>query len=108
MINNETYKFYLQDLCTLLKERAALAHLHRNESEMDKGIVFGYHVVLSTIKNQFEAFGIDPKDLKMEDFNPDDLLYDKFNYPLSDSVIKSDERGRKIAQEAVKKLNEDK
>jgi len=108
MINNETYKLYLQDLCTLLKEDAALAYRHRNESDMDKGIIHGYYRILSTIKHQFEVFGIDEKDFKMEDFDPDDLLYDKFHYSLSDSAIELDKRGRKIVQEAVKRLHKDK
>ncbi|GEM_PF-5387345 len=102
MINSETYKFYLQDLCAVLKEDAALAYLHRNESEMDQGIVYGYHHALTIIKNQFEVFGIDAKDLKMNDFNPDDLLYDNFTYPLSDSVIELDKRGREIVRKPVK------
>ena len=105
MINNETYKFYLQDLCALLKERAALAYLHRNESEIDEGIVFGYHRVLTAIKNQLEAFGIDPKELKMDNFDPDDLLSDKFNYPLNDSAIELDKRGRKIVEKEAKRVN---
>ena len=41
----------------------------------------------------------------MDDFDPDDLLYDNFTYPLSDSVIELDKRGREIARKTIKRLN---
>lgn len=105
MINNETYKFYLQDLCTLLKEDAALAYRHKKESGIDQGIVIGYQRVLSSIKHQCQVFGIDLRELKLDDFDPEDLLFDKFHYSLSDDVIKMDQEGRKIAKKQVKFLN---
>lgn len=103
MINDETYKLYLTDLCTLLKERAALAYLHKDETQIDKGILFGYHEVLMALKDLFDAFSIDPKEVNMHDFNPEDLLLEKFHYPLSDSAKELDMRGRKIAQKWIKK-----
>ena len=72
MNNNETYKNFLLDLCCLLKERAIEAKKEK-KNQFDDGVVQGYHEVLSLIKNQLISFGIDSKEVKMNDFDPDIL-----------------------------------
>lgn len=97
MIQNETYKFFLMDLCTLLKEMAVDAHQERKKSEFNDGIAFGYYQVLSLIENQLEAFQIDSKVVKMDDFNSEDLLYkDKLDYPITSKPRLSDKKIKEI------------
>jgi hypothetical protein len=74
MSNNETYKNCVLDLCHLLKERAKNSYKGRKNNDFNDGVAHGYYQVMSLITNQLEAFGIDKKEVKMDDFNPEDLI----------------------------------
>jgi len=77
---SDTYKYYLQDLSFLLKERALEAKEDwKNASDEDEAFAAGYltayYHVLETMKNQAISFNIDEKEIKLDDINPDkDLL----------------------------------
>jgi hypothetical protein len=85
---SELYKNYLSDLIFLLKEEALKnkklfedkklkTELNYDDPDLTylSGKNFTYYEVLSLIQQQAEAFGIDPKEINLENFDADkDLL----------------------------------
>ena len=65
----ETYKLYLQDLVSLLKED--ISNMHRFETisnDFEAGIKFGKANVLGLIVSQANAFQIDLEEIGLKDF----------------------------------------
>jgi hypothetical protein len=72
---------YLRDLGFLLREKAADAKFQREataggeDEDLKLGRLMAYHEVLSLIRDQAVAFGIELKTVGLEDFDPErDLL----------------------------------
>ena len=71
------YALYLRDLGAVLKERALEARKQRDTGRTDfqSGRLIAYYEVLSTMRNQAEAFDLSTEDLNLHDLDPDrDLL----------------------------------
>lgn len=71
------YAHYLRDLGTVLKERALEARKQRDSERTDfqRGRLLAYYEVLSTMRNQADAFDLSVEDLNLHDVDPDrDLL----------------------------------
>lgn len=71
-------KNYLYDLGTLLKSEAVDAAAQRDSSPaaqraFHEGLALGYINVLSLMLDQAKAFNIDPAELHLENFDPDQL-----------------------------------
>ncbi len=74
---NEKAKNYLLDLGMLLREKALEAKESKKESgsEYDLGRLMAYHEVVSLMRQQAEAFGIEFSELNLEGLDPEqDLL----------------------------------
>ena len=74
---------YLADLGTLLKERALEARANagsekgNQEHQFELGRLTAYYEVLSLMRQQANAFGLDLRDVSLHDFDPDaELLRD--------------------------------
>ncbi|KIE04725.1 Uncharacterized protein NF27_GC00040 [Candidatus Jidaibacter acanthamoeba] len=72
------YKYYLMDLGPGLKKFALEAkedfHNHR-DNKFKSGYYSAFHRVISYIMQQAEGFGIDVKELGLDDIDPDkDLI----------------------------------
>jgi len=77
MKDNEKFKNYLRDLGQLVKEHALAAVNEREEhrgqptQEFYDGYVLGFHRLVSLMQQQALAFGIDLKDLQLDEIEPD-------------------------------------
>lgn len=75
-----TAELFLRDLGMLLKEKARSARQdaaqgHAEDRDYKLGFLMAYHEVISLLKQQAEAFGIDVRSLCLDDIDPDsDLL----------------------------------
>ena len=75
-----TAELFLRDLGTLLKEKARSARQDAAQGRAEDrdyklGFLMAYHVVVSLVKQQADAFGIDVRALCLDDIDPDsDLL----------------------------------
>ena len=75
-----TAELFLRDLGTLLKEKALSARQDAAQGRAEDrdyklGFLMAYHEVISLLKQQAEAFGIDVRALCLDDIDPDsDLL----------------------------------
>jgi len=72
------YKWYLYDLGLIIKERALQAKSERNvfrqgsaDYDFQTGRLIGLNEVISILQQQAQAFGIEFKELQIEDINPD-------------------------------------
>ncbi len=80
-VSGDTYRHFLRDLGSLLKESAQEAVKTRNqryagteEYAFDSGRVIAFNEVISTIQQQASAFGIALSDLQLDDVEPDQQL----------------------------------
>lgn len=80
-MENDLYKNYVYDLCTLVKMKAREAKFEKDKSvntddeKYQLGHLMAFYEVVSLMKQQADAFEIDPKLLGLEDLDPDlDLL----------------------------------
>lgn len=79
-MTSNTAEELLRDLGALLKERALSAQQDAAQSSSEDrgyklGFLMAYHEVISLLKQQAEAFGIDVQKLCLDDIDPDrDLL----------------------------------
>lgn len=77
---DEKYKNYLFDFVALLKKQAIEAkyeadHPKEGFDSYNNGYLMAYHTVISLMKTQASAFGVDEKELGLEDIDPErDLL----------------------------------
>ncbi|HNF97976.1 MAG TPA: hypothetical protein PK493_11810 [Pseudomonadota bacterium] len=73
-------ELFLRDLGTLLKEKALSARQDAAQGRAEDrdyklGFLMAYHEVVSLVKQQADAFGIDVRALCLDDIDPDrDLL----------------------------------
>ena len=80
MRKRSKYQLYLQEVGHLVKKYALEVKNHAENMEgedriFNRGIVFGYHAVLSLMQQEAAAFGIELEELRLDDINPDrDLL----------------------------------
>lgn len=75
------HQHFLHDLSILIRERATQAKQERNKAHgtdqevFTAGQAMAWYEVASLIEQQAAAFGIDPKELGLDDFDPErDLL----------------------------------
>ena len=80
-MEEQTFKHYLRDLGTLVKERAREAKEERDSSkgsssqDYNGGYLMAWYEVVSLMQQQAEAFGIPFEPLDLHDIDPDkDLL----------------------------------
>jgi hypothetical protein len=85
-VDKDTLQAFIYEICEIIKEDALDAKKEKDKAEKCKdedvegymyatGRLMAYYEVVSTIINQAEALGIDLKDLKLDDINPDkDLI----------------------------------
>ena len=79
-MNDEKCKGYIVDVISLLKGLAIKAKKNQDNSkegfeDYNKGLVMGYYLIITLLKNQAFAFCIDQKELGLADIKPDiDLL----------------------------------
>ncbi len=77
MKDDAQLKHYLFDLGRLIKEHALSAveerEKHRDQpgQEFYNGYVLGFHRIVSLMQQQALAFGVDLKDMQLEDVEPD-------------------------------------
>lgn len=77
MKDTEKFRNYLLDLGQLVKEYALDAveerEKHRGQpaQEFYDGYVMGFHRIVSLMQQQALAFGIDLKDLRLDEIEPD-------------------------------------
>lgn len=75
-----TPELFLRDLGTLLKEKALTARQDAAQGRAEDrdyklGFLMAYHDVISLVKQQADAFGVDVRALCLDDIDPDrDLL----------------------------------
>ena len=76
-MNNDKFKNYLYDLGTLIKEKAK-ENKHDKEILSDKddinyklGCLMTFYEIIDIMKQQAEAFNIEPKDIGLDDINPE-------------------------------------
>lgn len=77
----DSFRNYILQISSLLKENARRAKLDADRSDeadsvaFDSGFLMAYHEVISIMKNQAPFFDLKPKDIGLEDINPErDLL----------------------------------
>jgi hypothetical protein len=85
-VDKNTLQAFICEICEIIKEDALDAKKEKDKAEKCKdedmgeymyatGRLISYYEVVSTIINQAGALGIDLKDLKLDDINPDkDLI----------------------------------
>jgi len=71
-----TYKNFVLDLIPLIKENLEDVK-NQQDNDYNSGKVFAYYDVLSLIQQQAIAFGIDPKELKLDYQLENELIYTK-------------------------------
>ena len=77
MNDHEKWKNYVSDLSQFVKEHALEAvaerEKHRGQpaQEFHDGCVLSFHRIVSLMQQQALAFGIDLKELKLDDIEPD-------------------------------------
>jgi hypothetical protein len=74
----DVFQNYLFDLGYLLKSEAISATAERDSKSLPErpfyeGLALGYINVLSLMLNQAKTFGMDPADLHLDGFDPDQL-----------------------------------
>ncbi len=77
---SDTHRFYLRDLGFLIKERALEAKNEYQNSDADgkefrEGYLAAYTNIINTMLNQAVSFDIDEKDICLNDFNPENELW---------------------------------
>jgi hypothetical protein len=79
MKNEKTYQYYLRDLGPLVIEIAEKAkkRYKKDSSEFEIGYLMACYAIASLIKDQAKAFEFDDKDIGMEGYNVDSLIFDK-------------------------------
>ena len=72
----EQYKFFIQDLVVLLKEKLEQSRERQisTNDEFDKGVNMGIYESLDLIKQQANAFGIPLQEIGLDDFCMEQLL----------------------------------
>ncbi len=83
-MSNNSFELYIKDLVILIKEKAITAKSkvknNKNKSNIkdymyNMGYLMAYHDIISIMKNQANAFGIEESKLGLNNINPDvDLL----------------------------------
>ena len=88
-MENQTFKNYLHDLGTLVKEHAREAKEQKASSEgsssqdYDSGYLIAWYEVVSLMQQQAEAFGIPFESLDLHDIDPDKDLFRSRNRPIT-------------------------
>ena len=81
---NDKYKFFLQDICVHLQEKALNSLEIENPDHFKLGYNMAMYEVISLIQQQAEVFGISNKEIALNSLDPErDLLYrsiDKNNH----------------------------
>ncbi len=75
-MDNEVYKNYLLDLGKLISEMAFEAKKKSNDeyNDFNAGYLSGFHRVVSLMEQQAEAFGIEKKEIGIEEVDADSDL----------------------------------
>lgn len=70
-MNKNKYKLYLIDLVSILKDAAmeVKKKTENNSNDFDEGRLMAYHEFISLLKQQADAFGINLKDINLQDFD---------------------------------------
>lgn len=77
IMTNDEYKNYVYDLGSLLKEKAKEAKKEKDaatntaEADFKLGYLMAMHEVVSLMKQQADAFGIEQESLGLEDIDPE-------------------------------------
>jgi len=86
-----TLKAFIYEICEAIKERALEAKKEKDEAEKHKdndkeeymyavGRLMVFNEVISIIKQTAEPLGIDLKELKLDDIDPDKIWYKILKY----------------------------
>ncbi len=76
-MTNDKYKNYLYDLGMLIKEKAIEAKTDKDlaidtkDYDYKVGFLMAYNEIVSIMKQQADAFGIDQKDISLNDICPE-------------------------------------
>ncbi len=76
-MTNDKYKNYFYDLGMLIKEKAIEAKTDKdlaidtNDYDYKVGFLMAYNEIVSIMKQQADTFGIDQKDLSLNDICPE-------------------------------------
>ena len=69
-----SYKNYLEDLGSIIKEYALEEKKNSSQSEFDNGQLMAFHRVISLMQQHAEAFEIPLSEIGLQEFNPHELL----------------------------------
>lgn len=73
-MSENNYKYYLEDLVCLLKEKAEEVREDNSSDMFEQGRLMAYYEVLSLLLDQASAFSIDFKSIGLDMINPDKYL----------------------------------
>src|SRR5215469_8932664 len=88
-MEDHTFKNYLHDLGTLIKEQAREAKAQKDSStggssqDYNSGYLMAWYEVVSLMQQQAEAFGIPFESLDLQDIDPDKDLFRSRNRPIT-------------------------
>ena len=73
-MDSDTYKYCLEDMGKILDELSCDARKSylADKNDFNKGQLFAYYNIISTLQQQAKAFGIDLKSIHLHDINPDE------------------------------------
>lgn len=73
----ENYKFFLQDLVSILKEKlkeSKQREISNPSDEFEKGMVMGFYESIDLIKAQANIFEIPMNEIGLDDYNLEEYL----------------------------------
>jgi ribosome recycling factor len=71
----DRYRNYLKDNVTLFKEKIEELKLNKANDEFAKGQLLAYYDVLTIFKEQAEVFDIDLKEIGLDTYDENNILY---------------------------------